>query len=112
MKANKKGQAITLAGLSAIVVLLVVGIFIATFSADIVDDVQEGFRAGDSGTGCTVNEANCTGAAFNVSENGLRSFLNLTGQFGNIGTVIGAGLIIGILVTAFAFVGAKGVQVR
>lgn len=89
MDFKKKAQAVTLANLPSIVALLVVGILIATFASDIVDDIN-----GDQ----TANSA-----AANVSSNGLTGMLNLSGQFGNIGTVIGAGLIIGILVAAFAF---------
>ncbi len=51
-------------------------------------------------------------ASFNVSGNGLTSMINLSGQFANVGTIIGAALIIFILITAFAFVGIKGVQLR
>lgn len=87
----KKGQAVSLGNLPSIVALLVVGALVATFAGDIVADIN---------AGQTVNSA-----AANVSNNGLTGVLNLSSQFGNIGTVIGAGLIIGILITAFAFAG-------
>jgi len=40
-------------------------------------------------------------AAFNSSRNTLTSITNLTGQFGNLGTIVGAALIIALLLTAF-----------
>lgn len=109
---KKKGQ-INLQNLTLIVSLLVVAGLIAAFSADVADDIQDGFRSGDDGFGCTNEggEGNCTSAQFNVSGNTVLSITNITDQFGNTGTVIGAGLIIGILLTAFV-VGRGGVQFR
>lgn len=84
----KKGQAISLGNLPTIVALLVVAGLVATFASDIVADVNA--------------DQTANSAAANVSANGLTGLLNLSGQFGNIGTVVGAGLIIGILIAAFA----------
>ena len=84
---NKKGQ-VTLQNLGAIVLLLVVAGLVATLASDIVSDINA--------------DQTANSAAANASSNTLTGLLNLTGQFGNVGTVIGAGLIIGILLTAFA----------
>lgn len=88
MRMQNKGQAVSLGNLPTIVALLVVAALVATFAGDIISDVNADQTAGS--------------AADNISENGQTGLLNLSGQFGNIGTVIGAGLIIGILVAAFA----------
>jgi len=99
----KKKAQINLQNLTLIVSLLVVAGLIAVFAADVADDIQDGFRADDGALGCTAEagEGNCTSAQFNVSGNTVLSIKNITDQFGNTGTVIGAGLIIGILLTAF-----------
>lgn len=88
MKHNNKEGQVTLQNLGAIVLLLVVAGLVATFASDIVSDINA--------------DQTTNSAAANASSNTLTGLLNLTGQFGNVGTVIGAGLIIGILLTAFA----------
>lgn len=87
----KKGQAVSLGNLPGVIALLVVGALVATFAGDIVSDINA--------------DQTANSAAANISSNGLTGVLNLSAQFGNIGTVIGAGLIIGILIAAFAFAG-------
>ena len=77
---KKKGQAISMATLPTIIALFAVGILVLTFTADIVDDVNA--------------DQTALSAAANVSGAGLTGMVNLSDQFGNIGTVIGAGLII------------------
>ncbi len=89
MKLLKKAQQLSLGTLPTIIALLAVGILVLTFTSDIVADVNA--------------DQTANSAAANVSRDGLTGMVNLSGQFGNIGTVIGAGLIIAILVAAFAF---------
>ena len=89
MRSNKKGQGITLGNLATVVVLLVVAGLVATFAGDIVADINA--------------DQTANSVAANVISNTNTGLLNLTAQFGNLGTVIGAGLIIGVLLAAFAF---------
>lgn len=108
---KKKGQQkVTLGALVGIVTVLAVAVLVMTFGTDVTENVRQDFEAEDGGFGCAQFGANCTGAAYNVSSNGLTGLLNVSGQLGNIGTVIGAAVIIGILVAAFAFAGIGGVR--
>lgn len=181
---SKKGQQITLQTVSVVIITIIVVGLIATFAAQITDDVNDDF--GSTSLSTTVNESftnngtlanvgtptignnidnvsevitnNSQGnttelvsnthyelsdrgvfnvltdvaglpdtdwdlnvtynftvfaedAAFNASRNTLTSIINLTGQFGNLGTIVGAALIIGLLLVAFA-VSRSGAQFR
>lgn len=87
MMNQKKGQQINLGNLATIVLLLVVAVLVTAFAADIVEDINA--------------DQTANSAAANITTDGNTGLLNLSGQFGNIGTVIGAGLIISILLGAF-----------
>ncbi len=111
-----KGQNITLSGLVTIAVLITAGVLILTFSGQIVRDVQLDAMTSDGGFNCNAEaqgEVNCTSAAYNVTKQGGIAFVNLSGQFGNMGTVIAAGLIIVVLLGAFVVVtGGLGGNVK
>lgn len=87
MLKNTKGQALGLGNLLPTVVVFAVVILATSLITGVVQDVRNGQ---------TVNTA-----AANVSDRGLTGLLNLSGQFGNIGTIIAIVVIIGLLVGAF-----------
>jgi len=86
---SKVGQAVTLQNLGMVVLALVVGGLIATYGGDIVSDINA--------------DQTANSAARNISGNTLTGILNFTGQLGNVGTVLGAALIITVLIGAFMF---------
>src|SRR3990167_5323126 len=89
MQQFKKGQATgILTGLLAAVATFAVVIIMTSISADVVDKVQ------DTQTSNSF--------AFNVSEDGLSGFDKLSGFYPNIGLVIAATALIGILIGGFA----------
>ena len=56
--------------------------------------------------GCTqalaaAGQVNCTTVAWNATNSGLTGVTNLASQSGNIGLILGAVVIIGLLLTAF-----------
>jgi uncharacterized membrane protein YfcA len=88
-KMQKKGQTTgILTGLLAAVATFAVVIIMTSISADVVDRVQD------------TQTANSF--AFNVSQDGLSGFDNLSGFYPNIGLVIAATALIGILIGGFA----------
>lgn len=112
-KITKKGQQISLGGISGIVALLVVAVLIATYAGSIVTDVKDNFASDEGRQNCgTGVGTNCTSAAFNLSNNAEGGLVNLSGQFGNVGTVVAAGLIIGVLVASFVVFGTGKVSFR
>ena len=86
---QNKAQELSLGNLPAIVMLLVVAVLAVAFSANIVTSIQNSQTAGT--------------AAYNVTRDGGAALVNLSGQFPNMGIVLGAALIITILVAAFSF---------
>jgi len=84
---GKKGQGVNLQTLLPTVVIFAVVILATSLIAGIVQDVRDG-QTTDT-------------ASRNISNRGLTGMLNLSGQFGNIGTVIAIVVIIGLLVGAF-----------
>lgn len=104
---KKKGQSFTLGGLPGVVSLMVVAVLVLTFVTDITDDIRGNFADEETNLNCADNGFNCTSAAHNVSTNTVGGLDGIGGQFGNTGTVIGAAVIIGILIAAFAFRGGS-----
>lgn len=90
MMETSKGQ-VGINSLIPIVVALVVVGLVAAFGLQIMGDIQGGMTANST-------EANATGDA-------ITGVSNLTGQFGNLGTIAGAVVVIGLLVAGFAFFG-------
>lgn len=86
-KIGKKGQEVNFFTIVGIIGLFIVAVLFLTFGSDVVADVNA--------------DQTANSAAANVSTNGLTGLINLSGQFGNVGTVIGAALIIGVLITGF-----------
>lgn len=86
---NTKGQfgATPVSGLLPAVMALAAVILILSILAGVVQSTRDQY---------TVN-----GSTYNVSHNGLTGMLNLSGQFGNIGTIIAIVTIIALLVGAF-----------
>ena len=96
---GKKGQGVNLQTLLPTVVIFAVVILATSLIAGIIQDVRQ--TQIDSST-CSggADAGNCS-AARNITNRGLTGMLNLSGQFGNIGTVIAIVVIIGLLVGAF-----------
>lgn len=104
---KRKGQIPSLGNLPTIVLLLVVAGLVLTFASDVTQSISENFEDEETNENCANNGFNCTGAAVNVTDNVLSGLTGVGGQFGNVGTVIGAAVIIGILIAAFAFRGGN-----
>ena len=86
---NNKGQAAgVFTGLLAAAITFTVLILATSLVAGVVSDVRDGQ---------TANEAD-----YNVSTKGLGGMLNLSGQYGNMGTVLAVVGIISLLLGAFA----------
>lgn len=83
---NKKGQAITVSNAPALALSLGLLVIMSSIVALIVGAVQ------DTQTVDSVE--------YNISNSGLGLFTNFSDQFGTIGIVAGAGLIIGLLVAS------------
>lgn len=100
---SKKGQEISLKNVVTVVGIFLVAILFLTFGSSILGGVSADFAAEEDVIGgCTeLDGSNCTSAGYNISQNGLSGFTNLSGQFGNVGTVIGAVLVIGVLIGGF-----------
>lgn len=89
MHKDKKGQATgILTGLLATVAVFAVVIIMASISGDVVNQVRN------------TQVENST--ARNISEDGLSGFRKLSSFFPNIGLVIAASALIGILIAGFA----------
>lgn len=105
---SKRGQ-LTVASLLPAVVTLAVVIIAVSLFAEINTDVKAThcdaiFDPQSEGCFDDVNLTSKNGtenAAFNVSGEGGRGLVNLSQQFGNIGTIIAIVVIIGLLVGAF-----------
>ena len=81
-------KAISIAALSMMAILFGVAIIATSIVADIVTDIR---------TTQTTDSA-----SYNISTKGLSGTLNLAARYPTIGTVIGAAVIIGILLTYLA----------
>ena len=90
IKGTMKGQ-VGISQLTPIVVALVVVGLVAAFGLQIMASIQAGMTPDSA-------EANATGAA-------ISGIGNLTGQFGNLGTIAGAVVVIGLLVAGFTYFG-------
>jgi hypothetical protein len=88
-----KGQ-VGISQLVPLVVALVTVGLVAAFSLQIMGSIRTGMTANSS-------EANATGLA-------VTGISNLTSQFGNLGTIAGAVVVIGLLVAGFAYFGGRG----
>ncbi len=89
MQTTKRGQATgVLTGLLSTVAVFAVVIIMTSISGDIVDQVK------------SSQTENST--AENISEDGLAGFRKLSSFFPNIGLVIAAAALIGILIGGFA----------
>lgn len=90
---NTMKGVIGMESLVGFVVLLVVASLVAAFGAQILSSIQ----------------ATMTGnsTAYNATGAGLTGIANLTGQFGNIGLIVAAVVIIGLLVGGFMVFGRR-----
>ncbi len=86
-----KAQAVGfgLGDLPVVAVAVVVGMLVLSFGALVIGDVQD--------------DQTANSAEANVSGKGLTTLLNISNLIPTAGTVIGAAIIIGILLTAFRF---------
>ena len=91
MKMSKRGQVgFGLGDIPGIAIAVVVGMLVLSFGALVLGEVQADQTANSA-------ESNITG-------DGLSTLSNVSSLIPTAGTVIGAALIIGILLGAFAFV--------
>jgi len=89
MQINKKGQALNLGSLLTVgITLVVVGVALA-FGLQVMGDIKSDMTANSA-------EANATGDA-------ITGVSKLTGKLPTIGLVVAAVIIVGLLVSAFAF---------
>ena len=87
---KKRGQVgFGLTDIPGIALAIVVGMLVLSFGALVISSVQADQTSGT--------------AEFNVSADGLSTLLNVSTLIPTAGTVIGAAIIIGILLGAFAF---------
>ncbi len=84
---SKKGQQVNLGNLVTVIVLFAVAVLALSLITGVIQDVRDDQAANSS--------------ARNVSDNGLGGMQNLSGQFGNMGTIIAVVVIIGLLLGAF-----------
>lgn len=95
--------------ISLAIVIVVVGL-VAAFGADITSDIQDDYTGVTScglnasgGTGGTIVYTGC-GFAYNNTEDALVGISETTERLDTVAVVVVAGIIITILVGAFAFV--------
>ena len=93
-KMARRGQTAAVAGAIGTVLLLVVLGIMVSINADVVDTIQDGQTA-DS-------------FAHNASDDVLSGITNFSGQMPTIWLVAAVGLIIAVLLGAFAFVRLRG----
>jgi len=91
---NRKGQATNIFSIVTFVIVLVIAGIAAAIGLNVLDNVDNSFTAGSL-------EAN-------ASTNAKTGISNITAQFGNIGLVIAAVVIIGLLVGGFVFLFRRG----
>ncbi len=84
---DKKGQQVNLGNLVTVIVLFAVAVLALSLITGVVQDVRD--------------DQTALSGARNVSDNGLAGMQNLSGQFGNMGTIIAVVVIIGLLLGAF-----------
>lgn len=84
-----RGQA-SLGNLVPIVVTFAVAVLVTSLITGVLGDIRD---AQNDGLNLTD---------YNISQQGLNGMINLSSQFGNIGTVIAIVVIVGLLVGAFA----------
>jgi len=81
--------------------VIVVLVIVLAYGADVTDEVRGDFITNTAGCNSTVT-TNC-GTNYNVTQDGLESMEKLSSKIPTIVTVVVAAVIIGILVTYFAF---------
>lgn len=111
MKQYKKAQQINLQTIAIIALIFAVAILVTAFAGDVTEGIRDNFYGDNTNCEASGDTVNCTSAGGNVTREGLNGVLNIAGQFGNTGTVIAAGLIIGILIGAFA-IGRGAIQLK
>ncbi len=93
LMSKSKGN-IGMNSLISFAVLLVVASLVAGFGAQILTSIQSTMTADTS--------------AYNATGAGITGIANMTGQFGNLGLIISAVVIIGLLVGGFMVFGNRG----
>lgn len=91
---KKKGQAITFNNAPTLVLLVVVAILITAAGAVGVQSFQDSQTAGSY--------------AANISGDGLSSLDNFSTQLPTVGTMLGVGLILAVVIGVFAFFARRG----
>ncbi len=82
--------AINLGSLPNVVMLFAVAVLITSAAALALNSFKGSLESGS--------------IAYNITEKGEQGLLNLSGQYGTIGTIIGVAVLIGIVVGAFMLV--------
>lgn len=105
---TKKGQSVNLQSLVPIVITIAVAIIALGLMGQVSETVKETQCDGyynSSTSQCwndTFQNQTSENVDFNATGSGIEGMLNLSGQFGNIGTILAITIIIGLLVGAFA----------
>ena len=100
MKLKKKGM--QLSAVPGVIIVLVVLALVLSVGSTVVQDVRDDAITGD--TYCnTVNSTDSCGWAFNNSDAGLKGIGKVADWQDNMGTVIGAAVIISLVMGAFVF---------
>lgn len=100
MQNHKQGN-ITLSDASAAAVAFVLFVIVVGIGSTVLAGIQ----SSQQNTACAnyTTNTSCWTAAQNITGQGLTGMLNLGNQAGTIGTVLGAAILIGIVVSAFYF---------
>ena len=94
--ANKKAQ-MGLTSLGPIAVALIVGVVSLVLAAKVSNDLYNSFKYPAGAL------ENASSMAMNASQQSINMFANLTNQLPLLGTIIGLGLVIGVLVASFMY---------
>lgn len=93
-KKNKKGQLVTFSSMPSIAITMLVVVLLVAIGAILLNTLR------DDTTTVTANSV-----AFNVTNQGLGFFDNLSAQFPLLGTIIILVLVIVVVIAAFSFRG-------
>jgi hypothetical protein len=100
-------MALTLGDAAAMALAFVLFVIVVGIGGSVLAGLRTGqfTTSVETAANCAANPTwvNCSTVASNATAQGLTGITNLSGQAGTIGTVIGAAILIGIVLTAFYF---------
>ena len=94
LKKNKKGQLVTFSTMPSIVITMLVVVLLVAIGAILLNTLRDD-------TSTVTNQS----AAYNITNQGLGFFDNLSSQFPLLGTIIILVLVIVVVIAAFSFRG-------